>query len=148
MRYAIFQRLTTKPYGDINTLNIQEDLEMKKVSRKKLKEPDEFISVTQKIFLFISHHSRKVAASGLIVFVVLLSIFLYQKWEKSKNQEAYRRFSLALGAYRNEGQPSEYKNVLEKFESEAKIVENNIFFDFRFDYLIEDNWEARCLLHL
>jgi tetratricopeptide (TPR) repeat protein len=89
---------------------------MKKISRKQLKQPDEFISVTQTALLFISRHSGKVAAGGIILLVILLSIFLFQKWEKSKNEEAYRKFSLALQSYQIEGETSEYKNVLAKFD--------------------------------
>ena len=53
--------------------------------------------------------------------IILLSIFIYQKWEKGKEEEAYRKFSSALYLYQmvgspyREGSPSEYKNVLEKF---------------------------------
>ena len=89
---------------------------MKKISRKQLKQPDEFIGGTQKAFLFISHHSKRIATSGVIVFIVLLAVFLYQKWDKSKEEGAYRKFSLALQAYQNDAQKSEYKNALAKFE--------------------------------
>jgi tetratricopeptide (TPR) repeat protein len=88
----------------------------KKITRKELKQPDEFISVAQKALLFVSHHSRKVAAGGVVVLVILLAIFLFQKWEKSKNEGAYRKFSLALQAYQVEGQKSEYKNALAKLD--------------------------------
>jgi tetratricopeptide (TPR) repeat protein len=88
----------------------------KKITRKELKQPDEFISVAQKALLFVSHHSRKVAAGGVVVLVILLALFLFQKWEKSKNEGAYRKFSLALQAYQVEGQKSEYKNALAKFD--------------------------------
>jgi tetratricopeptide (TPR) repeat protein len=89
---------------------------MKKISRKRLKQPDEFISGTHKVLLFVTHHSRRVVAAGVVVFIVLLSIFIFQKWEKSKEEGAYRKFSLALQAYQNDGQKSEYKNALAKFD--------------------------------
>ncbi len=89
---------------------------MKKISRKQLKQPDEFISSTQKALLFISHHSKKVAVAGVIVFIVFLSLFLYQKWEKGKEEGAYRKFSLALQDYQSDAQKSEYKNALAKFD--------------------------------
>ena len=89
---------------------------MKKISRKQLKQPDEFISSTQKALLFIGHHSRKVAVAGVIVFIVLLSLFLYQKWEKGKEEGAYRKFNLALQVYQNDAQKSEYKNAIAKFD--------------------------------
>ncbi len=89
---------------------------MKKITRKQLKQPDEFISGTQKAFLYISHHARKIATAGIIVFIVLLAVFLYQKWDKSKEEGAYRKFSFALQVYQNDAPKSEYKNALAKFD--------------------------------
>jgi len=95
---------------------------IKKITKKKLKEPDEFISVTEKAFLFITHHIKSIAAGGTIVLIVLASIFIYQRWEKRNEEEASQKFSLAVEIYQmvsspsREGSPSEYKNVLEKFD--------------------------------
>jgi len=93
----------------------------KKITKKSLKEPDEFVSSTEKAFLFITHHVKPIVTGGIVVLILLLSIFLYQKWEKRNEEEAYRKFSLAVDLYQmvsspnKEGSPSEYKNVLEKF---------------------------------
>ncbi len=93
----------------------------KKITKKKLKEPDEFISFTEKIYLFITHHLKVIAIGGIVVLIILSSIFLYQKWEKKNEEEAYRKFSLVVEVYQmvsspyREGSLSEYKNVLEKF---------------------------------
>jgi len=95
---------------------------IKKISKKKLKEPDEFVSVTEKAFLFLAHHIKSIAAGGIVVLIILLSIFFYQRWERGNEEEAYRKFSLAVEIYQvvsspnREGSPSEYKNVLEKFD--------------------------------
>jgi tetratricopeptide (TPR) repeat protein len=95
---------------------------IKKISKKKLKEPDEFISVTEKAFLFLTHHIKSIAAGGIVVLIILLSVFFYQRWEKKNEEEAYQKFSLAVEIYQmvsspsREGSPSEYKNVLEKFD--------------------------------
>jgi tetratricopeptide (TPR) repeat protein len=95
---------------------------IKKISKKKLKEPDEFVSVTEKAFLFLTHHIKSIAAGGIVVLIILLSIFFYQRWEKGNEEEAYRKFSLAVEIYQvvsspnREGSPSEYKNVLQKFD--------------------------------
>jgi tetratricopeptide (TPR) repeat protein len=94
---------------------------IKKISKKKLKEPDEFISFTEKSYLFITHHLKPIATGGIAVLVILSSIFLYQRWEKRNEEEAYRKFGLAVEIYQmvsspyREGSTSEYKNVLEKF---------------------------------
>jgi len=98
----------------------------KKITKKKLKEPDEFISLTGMAFLFIRRHVRSIAAGGIALFVVLLSLFLFQKWEEKKEREAYEKFSSVLEIYQmvnspyKEGSPSDYKNVLEKFDEVIK----------------------------
>jgi len=95
---------------------------MKRISKKKLKEPDEFISVTEKTYLFITHHFKTIVIGGIVIFVILVSIFFYQIWEKRNEEEAYRKFNLAVEIYQmvsspyREGSQSEYKNVLDKFD--------------------------------
>ncbi|HLD29202.1 MAG TPA: tetratricopeptide repeat protein [bacterium] len=87
-----------------------------KITRKQLKQPDEFISVTQRSFIFIRDHSRKIATGGVILLVVFLALFLFQKWQKNKDDEAYGKFSLALEAYQTGEQTADYKNALEKLD--------------------------------
>ena len=93
----------------------------KKIIKKKLKEPDEFITFTERAYLFITHHSKPIAAGGIIVLILILSIFFFQRWEKKNEEKAYQMFNLAVETYQmvstpyREGSPQEYKNVLEKF---------------------------------
>ena len=93
----------------------------KKIIKKKLKEPDEFITFTERTFLFITHHSKPIAVGGVIVLILLLSIFFFQRWEKKNEESAYQMFNLAVETYQmvstpyREGSLQEYKNVLEKF---------------------------------
>ena len=42
----------------------------KKILKKKLKEPDEFISSTEKAIQFITQHLKKIAAGGIIVLII------------------------------------------------------------------------------
>jgi len=94
----------------------------KKITKKRLKEPDEFITFTERAFIFIRQHIKKIGAAGVIVIIILLSFVFYQKWEKGKEEEADRAFNLAVGIYQEanspnrEGSPSDYKNALEKFD--------------------------------
>jgi len=94
----------------------------KKIIKKKLKAPDEFISFTEKAFIFISHHSKSIALGGIIVLILILSIFFYQRWEKKNEENAYQLFNLAVEIYQTvstpyrEGSIQEYKNVLKKFK--------------------------------
>jgi tetratricopeptide (TPR) repeat protein len=93
----------------------------KKIIKKKLKEPDEFITLTEKTYLFITHHSKPIAVGGIIVLILILSLFFFQRWEKKNEEQAYQMFNLAVESYQmvstpsREGTPQEYKNVLEKF---------------------------------
>ncbi len=93
----------------------------KKIIKKKLKEPDEFITLTEKTYLFITHHSKPIAGGGIIVLILILSLFFFQRWEKKNEGKAYQMFNLAVETYQmvntpyREGTPQEYKNVLEKF---------------------------------
>jgi tetratricopeptide (TPR) repeat protein len=94
----------------------------KKIIKKKLKKPDEFITLTERTFLFITHHSRSIAVGGGIVLILLLFIFSFQKWEKKNEGNAYQMFHLAAETYRmvsspyREESPQEYRTVLEKFD--------------------------------
>jgi tetratricopeptide (TPR) repeat protein len=94
----------------------------RKITKKRLKEPDEFITLSQRAFLFISGHLKKVVAGGIVFLVILLLIIFFRMWEKQKEEEAYRDFSLAVEIYHGAGSPSrerlplENKNVLVKFD--------------------------------
>lgn len=95
---------------------------MKKIIKKKLKEPDEFITFTERTYLLVTQHFRKIAIGGIVALMIALSVFAYQKWETRKEEEAYRKFSLAMEIYQmasspyREASPSVYKSLLEKFE--------------------------------
>jgi tetratricopeptide (TPR) repeat protein len=94
----------------------------KKIIKKKLKEPDEFISFTEKAFLYVTHHYKEIAAGAAVLLVILLSVFLFQKWQEKREGEAHQKFSAALQIYQmasspyREGSPSEYKTVLERLD--------------------------------
>lgn len=94
----------------------------KRITKKKLKEPDEFINTTEKAYLFVTHHLKKLVMGGMACFIILLAIFLFLRMEKGKDEEAYRKFSLAMEFYQRasspyrEAAPSEYKSILEKFD--------------------------------
>lgn len=94
----------------------------KKIIKKKLKAPDEFISFSEKTFIFMTHHSKSIALVGSIVFILILSIFFYQRLEKKKEGNAYQLFNLAVEIHQNvstpyrDGSIQEYRDVLEKFK--------------------------------
>jgi len=98
----------------------------KKITKKKLKQPDEFLSLTEKSYLFIGQHIKKIAIAAILVLVLFLSFFLYRMWDQKKEDEANQKFILALEAFQmvsspyREGSPAEYKKVLEAFDEVIK----------------------------
>jgi tetratricopeptide (TPR) repeat protein len=93
----------------------------KKIIKKKLKEPDEFITLTEKAYLSVTHHAKSIAVGAGIVLVLLLFIFFFQRWEKKNAENAYQMFNTVVDTYQmvsspyREGTPQEYKNVIERF---------------------------------
>ena len=93
----------------------------KKIIKKKLKEPDEFITLTERAYFFVTHHSKSIGIGGIIILILILSVFFIQRWGEKNEQNAYQLFNLAVETnqmistpYR-EGSLQEYKGLLEKF---------------------------------
>ena len=93
----------------------------KKITKKKLREPDEFITLTERTINFISLHGKSIAAGGVLFLVIILVIFLFQMGERKKEEEAARAFGAASEMYERgiaqarEGPAQDYKEVLVKF---------------------------------
>ncbi len=98
----------------------------KKITKKQLKQPDEFITFTDQAFRFVASHGRKFAIGGIIVLVVVLSVVLFRYWEYKKEGEADQKLNLALEAYQavstpsQEATPAAYRGVLEKLDEIIK----------------------------
>jgi tetratricopeptide (TPR) repeat protein len=94
----------------------------KKIIKKKLKEPDEFITLTERTYLFITQHIRSIAVGAGIVLVLLLSIFFFQQWDKRNEGNAYQMLTSAIETYQvisspyREGSLQEYKSILGRFD--------------------------------
>jgi tetratricopeptide (TPR) repeat protein len=93
-----------------------------KISKKKLKEPDEFITVTEKVFVFVKEHAKKIVTGGIILVAFVLAFVLYQMWEGKKETEANEKVSAAAALYQRasspyrEGTPEDYKTVLDNLQ--------------------------------
>jgi len=104
----------------------------KKIIKKKLKEPDEFITLTERGYFFVTHHSKSIVIGGIIILILVLSVFFIQRWGEKNEQNAYQLFNLAVETnqmistpYR-EGSLQEYKGLLEKFnEVHTKFPKTN-----------------------
>lgn len=94
----------------------------KRITKKQLKEPDEFITLTERAFIFIRQHTKKVAAGGILILIFILAIVLFQMWEKKKEEEAARAYGVASEMYERgiaqarEGSAQDSKEVLAKFD--------------------------------
>jgi len=94
----------------------------KKITRRQIKQPDEFISTTEHVLLFFRNHLKKIAVGAGIIVVILAAFVFFRLWEERKENEAQQSLNLAMEAvelanspYR-EGSPVEYKNALTKME--------------------------------
>lgn len=93
----------------------------KKIIKKKLKEPDEFITLTERAYLFINRQYKSIVVGGIIVLILVLSFFFFQRWEKKNEENAHQIFNLTVETYQMVSTPyreasiQDYKNILEKF---------------------------------
>jgi len=94
----------------------------KKIIKKKLQEPDEFISFTDHAFRFISRHYKRIITGAVILGVLVAAFFLYQKWEENREAKAYQSFRSAVETYQTlvfpyrEAPPAEVKRLIETFD--------------------------------
>ncbi len=94
----------------------------RKIPKKKLKEPDEFITFTQKSILFLKDHYKKITIFSIIILLIIVSTIIYFKLEERKEIQAQKVFDQAIESYRiagstsNESSLKEYKNTIEKFD--------------------------------
>ncbi len=94
----------------------------KRITKKQLKEPDEFITLSERAFIFIREHSKKMAGAGIALLVLIVAVVLMQMWEKKKEEEAARAYGVASEMYERsvaqdrEGSTQDYKEVLAKFD--------------------------------
>lgn len=98
----------------------------KKITRRQIKQPDEFISITEHVVLFVRDHAKKIAAGVGMVAVIAAAFVLFRIWEARKENEASQRLNLAMEAVQlannpyREGSPAEYKNALTKMDDIVK----------------------------
>ena len=93
-----------------------------KITKRQLKEPDEFITLTERAFVFFNQHSKKITVAGVLVLVAVVAVVLLRMSEKKNEEEAARLFGAALETYdrrvaqTGEGANQDLKDVLAKFD--------------------------------
>ncbi len=98
----------------------------KKITKKQLRQPDEFITVTQRLFLFVEAHLKKISIAGIAILVIILAVVIYQMWNRSNERDAQIKFNTAEESYQmamspyREGSPADYKAALAKFDEIIK----------------------------
>jgi tetratricopeptide (TPR) repeat protein len=98
----------------------------KKITKKQLKEPDEFITFTDQAFHFVVNHGRQFMIGGIVVLVVVLSLVLFRFWENKKEGEANQKLSLALETLEAaispfpQATPANTRGALEKLDELTK----------------------------
>lgn len=94
----------------------------KKIIKKKLKKPDEFISFTERSLTFILQHKKKILLVGILVFLFIFGLYLFQSWERKKEEEAAHKFHQAVEKYQRltspykEGELQELKGIIKEFD--------------------------------
>ena len=68
----------------------------KKITKKQLKQPDEFITFTDQAFHFVINHRKEFMIGGIVVLVLVFSVILFRFWEDKKEGEANQKLSVAL----------------------------------------------------
>src|SRR4030042_4755084 len=98
----------------------------KRITRRQIKQPDEFISTTEHLLLFVRDHLKKITVGAGIIVAIVASFVLFRIWEGKKENEASQRLNLAMEAVQlvnspyREGSPVEYKNALAKMDDIVK----------------------------
>ena len=105
----------------------------KRITKKQLREPDEFITLTERAIRFAGEHGRKMIAGGILCLVIIVCIFFYQMWERKKDEEAARAYGVASEMYEKgiaqsrESSPQEYKEVMAKFDDVVAKFPKTLF---------------------
>jgi tetratricopeptide (TPR) repeat protein len=105
----------------------------KRITKKQLREPDEFITLTERAIRFAGEHGRKMITGGILFLVIIVCIFLYQMWERKKDEEAARAYGVASEMYEKEiapsreSSPQNYKEVMAKFDDVVAKFPRTLF---------------------
>lgn len=84
-----------------------------KISRKALKQPDEFMTAAFTVENFVEHHLRKVLAGLVAVLIVAAAAFVIYQHQVTVHQEAAEQFYEGFSAL----QSKDYRGAEQKFNA-------------------------------
>ena len=105
----------------------------KRITKKQLREPDEFITLTERAIHFVGEHGKKMIAGGILFLVIIVAILFYQMWERRKDEEAARAYGVASEMYEKgmvqarEGSPRDDKEIMAKFDEVVATFPRTLF---------------------
>ncbi|MFQ5853609.1 MAG: tetratricopeptide repeat protein [Candidatus Binatia bacterium] len=84
----------------------------KRITRKDLRQPDQFITLTSRFFRFFQEQRTKILLTLALVIALFLTLWGWDLYRKRQNRLAAQQYSQALAAY-HKGQ---YKDALVQLE--------------------------------
>jgi len=98
----------------------------KKISRKELlKAPDEFLTVTSKIFKYVEEHKTAVVSVAVVFFLVLTGIAGFRYVSQKSDSKAFAMLQNAVNRYRKVLSESSPEKALDRVAGDFRqIIEN------------------------
>jgi tetratricopeptide (TPR) repeat protein len=91
----------------------------RRVSKKRLKEPDEFVSTAARMILWTKENVRLILVGFIIVALIVFSIVLWRMRGKTREAEAFNllhRASETLSKAQEDPSSQDYREALDEFE--------------------------------
>ena len=84
----------------------------KHLSRKELRQPDQFMIWTQRAFDFINEKRLLLIVAGVFIIAVLMGVWAWQIYKNGQNEQAAQYFDKAITLYRS----NNHKEAIAEFE--------------------------------
>ena len=84
----------------------------KHLSRKELRQPDNFVLFTQRALAFVQQKRRVLILAGALLMAVIIGISLWQVYKNRQNEQAAQHFATAIGLFRE----NKHKEAIAEFE--------------------------------
>ena len=81
----------------------------KRITRKDIRRPDQFVSLSNRFFHYLRKHKKPVAASAALVAALLLALWIWDLYRVRQNRLAAEEYSKAVALYHG----GKYREALE-----------------------------------